>query len=188
MNIQAAERIQGYMAVPYLEVLAYHASRSQRVVEIGCWRGRTTRALCDNCSGQVTVVDHFEGSDGIDDDMEYMEKLTGDPDWLYHEFEHNLQGVTNLEICCATSEEAATQFTRDHRSFDLIFLDGAHDYQSVTRDLKAWIPLLTDPGLFILHDFTFPDVRRATLDLYPKIQPTSNTADLMILHKSSLTS
>lgn len=42
--------------------------------------------------------------------------------------------------------------------FDFIYIDAAHDYDSVVEDLKCWWPKLKDGGVFSGHDY-FPDER-----------------------------
>ena len=36
---------------------------------------------------------------------------------------------------------------------DLLFVDGAHDNASVTRDIQAWVPKVTKGGVILFHDY-----------------------------------
>ncbi|CAK8986749.1 unnamed protein product [Durusdinium trenchii] len=51
-------------------------------------------------------------------------------------------------------------------SLDLVFIDGAHDYDSVSQDLKAWWPKIRPGGVMAGHDFSmsFPGLMRAVLE------------------------
>jgi len=51
-------------------------------------------------------------------------------------------------------------------SLDLVFIDGAHDYESVSEDLKAWWPKIRAGGVMAGHDFSmsFPGLMRAVLE------------------------
>lgn len=49
------------------------------------------------------------------------------------------------------SERAATLFP--DAVFDFIYIDAAHGYQEVKRDLTAWYPKLKRGGLFAGHDY-----------------------------------
>ena len=51
-----------------------------------------------------------------------------------------------------SSTDAAGYFA--HGSLDFVYLDGAHDYESVKADIKAWWPKLSDRGILAGHDWT----------------------------------
>ncbi len=38
-------------------------------------------------------------------------------------------------------------------SFDMVYIDGAHDYKSVKADLEAWYPKVKNGGIFAGHDY-----------------------------------
>jgi predicted O-methyltransferase YrrM len=57
---------------------------------------------------------------------------------------------------------AATRF--EVGELDLVFIDGAHDYDSVLADLKAWEPKVKAGGIFAGHDIDSPEVQRALED------------------------
>lgn len=42
--------------------------------------------------------------------------------------------------------------------FDFIYIDAAHDYDSMVEDINAWWPKLKEGGIFSGHDY-FPDKR-----------------------------
>tara|TARA_R110000772_G_scaffold89733_2_gene185727 strand:+ start:251 stop:871 length:621 start_codon:yes stop_codon:yes gene_type:complete len=62
----------------------------------------------------------------------------------------------NVKIIRNFSHEASLSFPNEH--FDFIYIDAAHDYDSVIEDLNAWWPKLKLGGLFSGHDY-FPDTR-----------------------------
>lgn len=41
---------------------------------------------------------------------------------------------------------------------DFIYIDAAHDYDSVLGDLTAWWPIVSEPGILAGHDFDDQDV------------------------------
>jgi len=57
-----AEKIDGAMGREDLEWLHDTAKRMASVVEVGCWKGRSTYALLAGCLGPVYAVDHWEGA------------------------------------------------------------------------------------------------------------------------------
>lgn len=55
------------------------------------------------------------------------------------------------------------------RPYDLVYIDGAHDYASVKADLEAWWPIIAEGGMLAGHDWhdesgDNADVQRAVLD------------------------
>jgi len=50
---------------------------------------------------------------------------------------------------------------------DFVYIDACHDYESVTQDLNAWWPRITDNGMLAGHDFDqerHPEVYTAVID------------------------
>ena len=43
-------------------------------------------------------------------------------------------------------------FLNNHDKFDIIFIDGLHEYSQVMRDIKNSLNSLTDNGLILIHD------------------------------------
>jgi predicted O-methyltransferase YrrM len=72
---------------------------------------------------------------------------------LYRSFATQPQHLTAIE---ADSHRDATraQVERffDGRALDLLFIDGAHDYDSVRRDFELYAPLVRDGGIVAFHD------------------------------------
>ena len=61
-------------------------------------------------------------------------------------------------------------------ALDFCYIDARHDYEGVTKDLKAWYPKVKPNGLFAGHDFVDrPDihfgVEPAVLDFFAKGDP-----------------
>jgi predicted O-methyltransferase YrrM len=50
--------------------------------------------------------------------------------------------------------------------FDYVYIDGAHDYMNVLRDLNAWYPKVKKGGIFAGHDFWFDGVKQAVQDFF----------------------
>ena len=59
----------------------------------------------------------------------------------------------NLTLVCGnSSSERAISTARDRGPFDLIFIDGDHSFEGVTRDIKNYLPMLSEKGVLTLHD------------------------------------
>jgi predicted O-methyltransferase YrrM len=164
MNINNAIQISGWMAYVELEWLATQAEKHTRILEVGSWMGRSTRALADNTRGVVHAVDPWSIEQQTHPDLVAAQK--GKPkDWLFNQFCENMKDFNVLDPLNRkvipvrmTSLEAANAFKQapDDNSpfeFDMIFIDGSHDYEDVRADIEAWLPLLSDGGLICGHDY-----------------------------------
>jgi len=64
----------------------------------------------------------------------------------------NLKSVTDVVNVIKMDSLEAVNLYKDN-SLDFIFLDGSHDYDSVTADLKAWYPKIKKTGIFTGDDY-----------------------------------
>jgi SAM-dependent methyltransferase len=160
LDISRALPVQGWMGEDELLWLAQRAASHERIVEIGCWKGRSTIALAMNTPGHVWAVDTWKGSAEHRDELRGMSRH-----YLYFEFTRNTEGISNITPLRVESTAAAAHLSQER--FDMIFIDGAHDYESVKADILVWRPLLVDGGLFCGHDYEgdFPGVRQAVDEL-----------------------
>jgi len=162
--IERADSIVGWMSIEELTWLARQARRHSRILEVGSWLGRSTAALSDNTEGVVYAVDTFLGSPETNDDPSWKDHP--EPwNWLWEEFKKN--AAENIIPARMQSVEAAAMFAKAGETFDMIFIDGAHDTESVKADIKAWRPLLAPGGLLCGHDY-FTTVKEAVDELIPR--------------------
>jgi predicted O-methyltransferase YrrM len=167
INLEVALKIPGWMSEEELSWLAEQAQTHQRIVEVGCWRGRSTRALADNTSGKVWAVDTWRGST-----EHYGELIQHGRCWLYNEFMAN-KAANVTEVCMSSISAARMLCSVEQKTpvpFDMVFLDGAHDYESVKADILAWQPLLSNFGLLCGHDYgnvDYSGVKQAVDELVP---------------------
>jgi hypothetical protein len=146
-----AASIAGWMVNQELYWLAQQAQTRQNILEMGSWIGRSTRALADNTPGTVHAVDTWLGS------IEHQGLPATKESFKY--FCHNTAdlmsgAVRKVYPVRMESTAAAKMFFERGVKFDMIFIDGAHDYASVKADILAWRPLLAPGGLFCGHDYT----------------------------------
>ena len=133
-------------------------------VEIGSWMGQSAVVLCQRLQDigkNVTVycVDTFQGEQNQPAHVEIVQQMGGS---TFRKFEENIKaaGVADMiEAITADSVNAAGHF-RD-ASLDGVFIDAAHDYDSVVKDVAAWFPKVKPGGIFAGHDYPCPDVQKA---------------------------
>lgn len=153
---QKAEDIPGWMEADELDWLRARAKEADSVAEIGCWRGRSTFALAENCTGTVYAIDTWQGSPG--------EELGSDPQQAYPEFMRNVGCFNNVSVVKRDSV-AAAQHVPD---VDFCFIDGAHNYHQASSDIRAWLPKTR--RIIAGHDYHFPSVRRAVQDVLGEVR------------------
>ena len=51
----------------------------------------------------------------------------------------------------------------------VLFLDGWHDYATCCQDILAWGRWVSPGGVLVVHDYDWPEVRRAVADGCPKL-------------------
>lgn len=146
---------------------AYFASVASKlpvnahVAEIGVWMGRSTvclNALLPPGSHHI-CVDHFKGdqSAGFKDTRADFDRFT-----------------RNLKLGVLSGDSVACAELFDDGTFDFVFIDAAHDYDSVKADITAWLPKVRAGGILAGHDIGFASVRKAVTELLPEHTATHN--------------
>lgn len=147
----------GWMTQMELAFLKKAAESSENVVEVGSWKGRSTKALLEGCKGTVTAVDHFQGSDDYRDST--LSIARAEP--IYDIFMKNVGRYPNLVTLKMGSDEAAEQIPE--QSVDMVFIDSDHRYEQVKAEIDRWLPKVRPGGILCGHDYAdgWPGVRRA---------------------------
>lgn len=170
IDIGKACAIDGWMAVPELEFLASQARVNKRIIELGSFLGRSTRALADNTEGKVLAIDHWRGPNDVE--------IAG-REFLFESFVENLKDRIDSGVCIPWNIDhrdidarlACVQMENawGTHSADMIFIDGDHSYSAVHQDISNFLPLLEPGGLLCGHDYNFnyPGLLKAVLELVP---------------------
>lgn len=139
------------------------------IVEIGAWKGRSTRALglaALGTGGVVFAVDAWCGS-ASEGPESLVNSVPGHE--AFEAFRAANEDLLNLGYIVPLhlrSHQAAVALRRLGMAgkVDMLFVDGDHLYESVKGDLDAWLPLVKAGGLVCGHDFTRDYVQRAIYD------------------------
>ena len=164
-----------------------HIPEYKTFVEIGVWKGHSISHLAkrlqdhDRKDVQLYAVDLFDETpsiDGIDFEGDILER---NQNKIYKIYQTNVEraGVRDMiKDLKGYSWEVANQF-KDN-SVDFAFIDAAHDYESVKKDILAWLPKIKEGGIIAGHDYQnpgFPGVERAVKEVFKDV-PISG----MVLH------
>ena len=116
-------------------------------VDVGTFRGGTAHCLLEVMPhGFVYTIDTFDGRSG-------GEVIASWPrDKLIEDVHNNLQEFDGRYSIIISESLLACQAFKD-QSVDLVFIDAGHDYQSVSEDIKAWLPKVRSGGILCGHDY-----------------------------------
>jgi precorrin-6B methylase 2 len=129
-EVEYTNQIEGWMSDVELNWLYKRALEMDSIVEIGSWKGKSTSALLSACKGTVTAIDHFKGSDGEEAHKEARVKD------IFLGFMDNVGKFKNLRVLRMSSDDAVDKVEK----VDMIFIDGAHTYEQVKKDIKNYLP------------------------------------------------
>jgi hypothetical protein len=118
-----ADGLDGWTSMEELKFLAEKAANASNIVEIGCWKGRSTKVLLDASDGFVHAIDHFKGTDKNGDPWSGI--LAKEQD-VYSQFMKNVGDYPNLKVHKMSSDDAVDFF--DDGSLDMVFIDGDHTH------------------------------------------------------------
>lgn len=136
-------------------------------VEVGSWKGRSAAFMAveiinSNKNIRFDCVDTWEGSEEhLNPNSEHFnKKLLENKNWLYELFLENTQSVKHVITPIKSISWEAAKIYKDN-SLDFVFIDAAHDYESVKKDLNAWFDKVKIGGVFAGHDYYYSEVYKA---------------------------
>jgi predicted O-methyltransferase YrrM len=145
--------------------------RDTVVVEVGAYKGVTTRCLASATSRKVVAVDLFH------------------PVWHESEvalaaFLGNTSHMPNVVLERKSSGAACRRWS--HGKVSLLFIDAQHNYVNTKYDVSAWLPKLVEEGFLALHDtdrLEFAGTRRAAFESARKLSLYAHIDNLVIFQK-----
>jgi hypothetical protein len=135
-----------------------------RIAEVGSWQGQSIVWLCQRIQdlGKAVAVHCVDTWAGEQNQPEHIAIVEAHGGSVLAQFKDNIRaaGVEDMiTLHVGDSAERAADF--EDASLDFIFIDAAHDYESVRKDLAAWFPKLKRGGIFAGHDYPWHEVERA---------------------------
>src|SRR5919198_5256827 len=110
------------------------------IVEIGSWRGKST-----TCLGLGSKAGSLVPIFAIDPHSEHT----------FGDFKRNIDaaGISDLVTPMpGRSQDLAEGFDQP---IELLFIDGAHQYDLVLEDFERWVPKVVEGGVVAMHDTTW---------------------------------
>lgn len=117
-----------------------NAPQDALFIEVGCWKGRSACYMgVEIINSGKNIVLHCIDDWSLGKTME--------------EAQRNIEPVNSVvKLISGVSWEVASDY-KDN-SIDFCFIDGAHDYNSVANDIKAFLPKIKIGGYIAGHDYT----------------------------------
>lgn len=115
------------------------------ILEVGSYVGGSTWCMAHVAKSIVSVDPHTAWTNGT---------TMGDTFTTLEAFQRNLAPFSNVTSFVGTSRQAGRK-VKGH--FDLIFLDGSHEYLEVKRDIARWWPRVRPGGYLVAHDYKHAD-------------------------------
>ncbi len=155
MNIEEVKKftnkVEGWLTDKEGETL-YNLAKNCKgngvIVEIGSWKGKSTIWIASGSkSGNKVKVYAIDPHTGSSEHQKEGEKI-----YTFEEFKKNIKNAKVDDIVVPlvkTSEDAAKNFDEP---IELIFIDGAHEYESVKLDFDLWFPKVINGGIMAFHD------------------------------------
>jgi methyltransferase family protein len=151
--------------------------RPEVIIEVGSWKGASAIHMAGivkalGLASSIVCVDTWLGSPehflGVQPEWRQSLRLRNGYPQLYFTFLTNVieHGASDTIIPLpATSENAAAILRHKQVRPDLVYIDGAHEYGAVRRDLQLYWQLLSDRGVLLGDDYMhWPSVTQAAND------------------------
>lgn len=134
-------------------------------VEVGTWKGRSAAFMAVEIANSKKPIDFF----CIDwwDDTPTSDHINY-PNAKLADFNEAMRPVAQC-VTAMKGDSAAMADKFGDRSVDFCFIDAGHDYESVKRDIAAWLPKIRVGGILAGHDYIpdYPGVMRAVDEAFP---------------------
>jgi predicted O-methyltransferase YrrM len=158
--------LQGWRSDSYILTDAIERLRPSLILEIGTWKGRSAINMAKRCRAlgletEIVCIDTWLGCKEHwlnKDDPDHYDSLrikNGFPG-LYWTFLKNVMesGMQDLITPMPLPSDTAYYILKNMEvEADMIYIDGAHEYDSVMRDLTLYWELLKDGGVLIGDDY-----------------------------------
>jgi hypothetical protein len=169
LHLEKARKLEGWMTEPELVWLAQQATFRQKIVELGSFLGRSTRALADNTPGTVWAVDDWKGPR---DFGEWEPEVSAG---VFPGFIENMGDLIQAKKVVPVKSKHEELDISTLPVPDMVFLDGHHTYEATKREILRWQARLQPGGLLCGHDANWESVAQAVSEVLPRAETAPGT-------------
>lgn len=148
----------------YSTMVEKYPSKSH-FVEVGTWKGMSAAYMAVEIinSNKDIKFDCIDIWGYLDSQSDIPEDSFEN---LYEIFLENISPVKHMITLIRELSWDGAKHYKDN-SLDFVFIDAAHDYESVKKDIKAWFPKVKDGGTIAGHDYAWcDDVKKAVHEFF----------------------
>lgn len=153
------QNIHGWFTFPslYKSVVDYFPTNSH-FIEVGAWLGCSAAYMAVEIANsgkkiKFDCIDNWQGAG-----LESLKPVINNT--VYQTFLKNIEPVKDyINPITGNSIEVCNMYANG--SLDFVFIDAAHDYESVLQDINAWFPKVRNGGMISGHDYEWESVRKA---------------------------
>jgi len=138
--------IPSLVSGPELKTLQSLCEGRELCCDVGTFTGSSAEAMILGGAGHIVTIDTFKSHSGgpIVEATDQEEQLT--------QLFHRLRPYSGkYSIIMGRSEVVGPLFGEG--VFNLVFIDAAHDYESIKRDIAIWRKKVKSGGILCGHDF-----------------------------------
>lgn len=136
--------IKEHLTIRPFQRLALANRKNLVGAEVGVFQGKNARKLLSYCDLKILyLVDAYSATTQYDQ---------ATLDAARQQAQARLSKFANCKWLRMTSVAAAKSLAAAGDLLDFVYIDGAHDYDSVRADLAAWFPLVKKGGWLGGHD------------------------------------
>jgi hypothetical protein len=134
-----------------LPTALWYSTKPVRIIEVGVYRGNHAKQMLD--SGNVSyiyLIDNYSDNSMFSGDKgDYLEQFAKD---YLNEYAGKCKWIRKDSLDVTTD---------DIQPVDIIYIDGEHTYDRVSKELNHYCYFLFIGGIFCGHDYDIPEVKRA---------------------------
>ncbi len=171
-NIKSWRDIHGWFDYEdFYRWLVAQIPKGGKFVEVGCWMGKSIAAFAEfskqfGNNVAMFVADTFDGKPDSNEQALILEACGGS---VRSKFMANMEALGIEPYVIESKSTSASKVFQDGE-LDAVFIDAAHDYESVLADISAWYPKVKKDGILAGHDFNEPGVNKAVYDHGLKVE------------------
>lgn len=135
--------------VKYIE--SYYDINNFSMIEIGSYSGQSTTFFAKYFHSIISIDPFLNNYDPTDPTCNFAPL-----DYVYEKFKENTKSYNNISHIRDTSDSAISYIDKhlsNHPTLLMIYIDGLHTYDQVTKDILNYKPLLNNSYFLCGHDY-----------------------------------